>query len=175
MPQTIVPKICLIAARGRNGVIGSGGDLPWRLASDLKLFKALTRGKPVVMGRKTWESLPLKPLPGRLNIVVTGQAGYRAEGAQVVGDLGEAFDAAFIQANTDQVEDVFVIGGAQIYAATLPLADRLYLSEVSAMPEGDVRFPDFDEDDWSLIGEEAYEAGPDDDHDFVFRALERAS
>jgi dihydrofolate reductase len=171
--STIVPRICLIAARGRNNVIGVSGDLPWRLSSDLKLFKALTRGKPVVMGRKTWESLPLKPLPGRLNIVVTGQAGYHAQGAQVVGDFGEAFDAAFMQANTDRVDEVFVIGGAAVYAATLPLADRLYLSEVDAAPDGHVFFPEFDEADWSEIGREAYPAGPSDDHDFVFRGLER--
>lgn len=172
--NTIVPRTSLIAARGRNNVIGSDGDLPWRLRSDLKLFKALTKGKPVIMGRKTWESLPFKPLPGRLNIVVTRQAGYHAEGAHVVRDLGDAFDAAFVQANTDRVDEIFVIGGAQIYAATLGLADRLYLTEVDALPSGDAQFPAFDEGDWSEIGREAYDAGPEDDHAFVFRALERA-
>lgn len=170
---TIVPKISLIAARGRNNVIGSDGDLPWRLSSDLKLFKAVTRGKPVIMGRKTWESLPRRPLPGRLNIVVTRQAGYTAEGAQVVGDMGAAFDAAFIQANQDQVEEVFVIGGAQIYAAAMGLADRLYLTEVDAEPGGDAVFPEFDEAGWSERGREVYAAGEADDHAFVFRALER--
>lgn len=172
---TIVPRTCLIAARGRNNVIGSEGDLPWRLSSDLKLFKALTKGKPVIMGRKTWESLPRKPLPGRLNIVVTRQEIYRAEGAQVVGDLGDAFDAAFMQANIDRVDEVFVIGGAQIYAATIDLADRLYLTEVDAAPLGEAQFPAFDESDWSELGQQAYDAGPDDEHAFVFRALERAS
>jgi len=168
---TIVPRISLIAARGRNNVIGSDGDLPWRLSSDLKLFKAVTRGKPVIMGRKTWESLPRRPLPGRLNIVVTRQEGYRAEGAHVAGDMGEAFDAAFIQANQDQVDEVFVIGGAQIYAAALTLADRLYLTEVDASPAGEACFPDFDEAAWTELGREAGEA---DDHNFIFRALERA-
>lgn len=171
---TIVPKISLIAARGRNNVIGSDGDLPWRLSSDLRLFKAITRGKPVIMGRKTWESLPRRPLPGRLNIVITRQAGYRADGAQVVCDLGDAFDAAFIQANRDQVDEVFVIGGAQIYAAALALADRLYLTEVAASPAGEAVFPEFDEAGWSELGREAYAAGEADDHDFIFRALERA-
>jgi len=171
---TIVPRISLIAARGRNNIIGSEGDLPWRLRSDLKLFKAVTRGKPVIMGRKTWESLPRRPLPGRLNIVITRQSGYFAEGAQVVGDMGDAFDAAFIQANTDQVDEVFVIGGAQVYAATMTVADRLYLTEVDATPAGDAAFPAFAEKDWSEIGREVYPAGEADDHAFVFRALERA-
>lgn len=170
---TIVPKISLIAARGRNNVIGSAGDLPWRLSSDLKLFKAITRGKPVIMGRKTWESLPLRPLPGRLNIVVTRQPGYPAQGGHVVGDMGDAFDAAFLQANQDAVDEVFVIGGAQIYAAALPLADRLYLTEVEASPAGEAVFPELDEASWSELGREHYRAGESDDHDFVFRALER--
>ncbi|MEC9250740.1 MAG: dihydrofolate reductase [Pseudomonadota bacterium] len=171
--NTIVPRISLIVARGRNNIIGSDGDLPWRLSSDLKLFKAITKGKPVIMGRKTWESLPRKPLPGRLNIVVTRQAGYTAEGAQVVGDMGDAFDAAFIQANTDRVDEVFVIGGAQIYAAAMTVADRLYLTEVDAAPVGDAAFPDFSEKDWSELGREVYPASEVDDHAFVFRALER--
>ncbi|MDM7985199.1 MAG: dihydrofolate reductase [Maricaulis sp.] len=171
--NTIVPRVSLIAARGRNNIIGSDGDLPWRLSSDLKLFKAITKGKPVIMGRKTWESLPRKPLPGRLNIVVTRQAGYTAEGAQVVGDMGDAFDAAFIQANTDRVDEVFVIGGAQIYAAAMTVADRLYLTEVDAAPVGDAAFPEFSEKDWSELGREVYLASEVDDHAFVFRALER--
>lgn len=171
--NTIVPRISLIVARGRNNIIGSDGDLPWRLSSDLKLFKAITKGKPVIMGRKTWESLPRKPLPGRLNIVVTRQAGYTAEGAQVVGDMGDAFDAAFIQANTDRVDEVFVIGGAQIYAAAMTVADRLYLTEVDAAPAGDAAFPEFSEKDWSELGREVYPASEVDDHAFVFRALER--
>ncbi|WP_300527493.1 dihydrofolate reductase [Maricaulis sp.] len=172
---TIVPKISLIAARGRNNVIGTDGDLPWRLSSDLKLFKAVTKGKPVIMGRKTWDSLPRKPLPGRANIVVTRQPGYHAEGAQVVGDMGAAFDEAFVRANMDQVDEVFVIGGAQIYAAALALADRLYITEVDAEPAGEAVFPAFDEADWSEIGRQDYDPGENDDHAFTFRALERAS
>lgn len=173
--NTIVPKISLIAARGRNNVIGADGDLPWRLSTDLKLFKAVTKGKPVIMGRKTWESLPRKPLPGRLNIVVTRQAGYRAEGARVVGDMGAAFDEAFVRANMDRVDEVFVIGGAQIYSAAMALADRLYLTEVDAAPAGEALFPEFDAADWSEIGRQDYDPGENDDHAFTFRALERAS
>jgi dihydrofolate reductase len=170
---TIVPKICLIAARGRNNVIGADGDLPWRLSSDLRRFKDLTRGKPVIMGRRTWESLPRRPLPDRLNIVVTRQPGYTARGARAVADLGAAMDAAFIQANTDRVDEVFVIGGAQIYAGALALADRLYLTEVDAEPAGETRFPDFDESAWTEILREAVTAGEGDDHAFVMRCLER--
>jgi len=173
MTATIVPKICLVVARGRNGVIGADGDLPWRLSSDLKLFKDTTRGKPVIMGRKTWESLPRRPLPGRLNIVVTRQPGYAADDALVAGDLGDALSAAFARANEDRVAEVCVIGGAQIYAATLGLADRLYLTEVEADPPGEVCFPEFDAAAWTEVSREAFQAGEGDDHAFVFRRLDR--
>lgn len=171
--STTIPKLCLIAARGRNGVIGAEGDLPWRLSSDLKRFKALTGGKPVIMGRKTWESLPRRPLPGRLNIVVTRQDGYRAEGGHVAGDLGEAMDIAFMAADRDGVDEVFVIGGAQIYAATLARADRLYLTEVDAEPAGDACFPAFDEAGWQETAREVFPAGEGDDHAFILRRLDR--
>lgn len=171
---TIMPKIAIVVARGANGVIGADGDLPWRLSSDLQRFKAITTGKPIIMGRKTWESLPRRPLPGRLNIVVTRQDGYVAEGARVVGDLGDAMDAAFMQANQDGVDEVCVIGGAQIYAATLALTDRLYLTEVEASPAGDARLPGIVEAEWREIAREAHPAGERDDHAFVLRTLERA-
>jgi len=162
-----------MAARGRNGVIGCDGDIPWHLGSDFKLFKKATSGKPVIMGRKTWESLPRKPLPGRLNIVVTRSEDYSADGAKVVSSLEQAFTVAFEQARADQSDEVFVIGGAQIYAMALPRADRLYLTEVDASPEGSVHFPDFCEIDWTETRHELYEAGPVDDHAFVFRVLSR--
>jgi dihydrofolate reductase len=167
------PRICLIVARGRNGVIGSDGDMPWRLSSDLKQFKALTSGKPVIMGRKTWDSLPRRPLPGRLNIVVTRQSDFLAEGAQVVGDLDAAFEIATRQAQTDSVDEVFVIGGAQIYTASLARADRLYITEVDAEPAGDVVFPALSEADWNEASRVLCEAGPGDDHAFICRVLER--
>ena len=173
--NTTIPKISLIAARGRNNVIGADGDLPWRLSSDLKLFKAVTKGKPVIMGRKTWESRPRKPLPGRVNIVVTRQSEYTAEGALVVGDMGAAFDEAFIRANMDQVDEVFVIGGAQIYAAAMAVAGRLYITEVDAEPAGEAVFPVFDEAGWSETGRQDYDPGENDDHAFTFRTLERVS
>ena len=169
----VSPRICLIVARGRNGVIGNGGDLPWRLSSDLKQFKALTSGKPIIMGRKTWDSLPRRPLPGRLNIVVTRQAEFVADGAQVVGDLDAAFALAAAQARSDAVDAIFVIGGAQIYDAALTRAQRLYITEVDAEPAGDVVFPALAAAQWSELSRVACEAGPGDDHSFVCRVLER--
>ncbi|WP_420433446.1 dihydrofolate reductase [Hyphobacterium sp.] len=166
-------RTALVVAAAKNGVIGRGGDLPWRLKSDLQLFKKNTLGKPVIMGRKTWESLPVKPLPGRTNIVVTRTDGYHAEKAIVVGDLGAAFDEAHIRADMDGVEEVCVIGGAQIYADTRQVADRIYLTEVEAEPEGDAFLEPFAPDIWKEIHREAFPAGPDDDHPFVFRVLER--
>ena len=170
---TIIPKLCLIAARGRNGVIGTEGDLPWRLSSDLKHFKATTKGKPVIMGRKTWESLPFKPLPGRTNIVVTRQVGYAAEGAQVFTDLDAALAAGSAAAQADGVDEVFVIGGAQIYAEALHKADRLYLTDVEAEPAGEAVFPAFEESAWHEIHREAFAAGEGDDHAFIVRCLEK--
>lgn len=165
--------IALVVARARNGVIGRDGDLPWRLKSDMAFFKATTMGKPVVMGRKTWDSLPRKPLPGRLNIVVTRQPGYVADGAEIFTDLDAALDRARAQAKVDGVAEVCVIGGAQIYSETLPVADRLYLTEVEADPVGDAHFPDPDPSIWREISAERREAGEGDDHAWTIRVLER--
>lgn len=167
------PVIALLVARARNGVIGRDGDLPWRLKSDMAFFKATTMGKPVVMGRKTWDSLPRKPLPGRLNIVVTRQPGYAADGAEVFASLATALDRARAQAKADGVAEVCVIGGAQIYNETLPVADRLYLTEVAAEPDGDAYFPDPDPAVWREISAEHREAGEGDDHAYTIRVLER--
>ncbi|WP_421790938.1 dihydrofolate reductase [Hyphobacterium sp.] len=166
-------KIALVVAAAKNGVIGRKGDLPWRLKTDLQLFKKNTLGKPVIMGRKTWESLPFKPLPGRLNIVVTRREGYTAEGAMVVGDLGEAFDHARMQADTDGVDEVCVIGGAQVYAETRQVADKIYLTEVDAEPEGDAFLEPFDAKDWREVSRETFRAGPGDDYAFDYRVLLR--
>ena len=169
----IVPKLALIAARAKNGVIGRDGDLPWRLKTDLQLFKKNTLGKPVIMGRKTWESLPFRPLPKRPNIVVTRTPGYQAEGAIVVGDLDAAFEAAHRLAEDAGVDEVCVIGGAQIYAETRKVADRIYLTEVDAEPDGDAILDPFPDDIWVEISSEAFPAGESDDYAFVFRVLER--
>ena len=126
-------------ARARNGVIGRDGTLPWRLKSDLANFRAVTMGKPVIMGRKTWDSLPKKPLPGRKNIVLSRDRDFRAEGAWSFSDFPAALAAARAMAAADGADEVSVIGGAALYALALPLADRLYLTEVDCAPQGDAR------------------------------------
>ena len=171
--MTPLPHIALVVARARNGVIGRDGELPWRLRSDLQRFKAVTMGKPCIMGRKTWDSLPLKPLPGRLNLVLSKDESFEARGAVVCTTLDEAVEIAREQAMDDGVDEVCVIGGAGLFAAALPRAKRLYLTEVDAEPEGDVRFPPFDESAWVEVSSEAVPAGEKDDHAFVFRVLER--
>jgi len=160
-------------ARGANGVIGAGGALPWRLRSDLALFKTLTFGKPVIMGRRTWDSLPRRPLPGRVNIVLSRDGAFEPPGAVVSEDFSEALQIAREQAADDGEEEVCVIGGAEIFAMALPKARRMYLTEVAASPEGDVMFPPFDEAAWTEIRRETHPAGPDDQFPFVFRVLER--
>jgi dihydrofolate reductase len=136
--------LSLIIARADNGVIGSKGKLPWRLPADLKYFKAMTLGKPIIMGRKTWCSLG-RPLPGRQNIVLTRQPGFAAAGASVAASLDEAL--ALAQEGGDERE-VMVIGGAEIYHLALARADRVYLTEVHARPPGDTCFPAFDATEW---------------------------
>jgi dihydrofolate reductase len=160
-------------ARARNGVFGKDGGLPWRLKSDLQMFKALTMGKPIIMGRKTWESLPIKPLPGRMNIVLTRDASFEPKGALVCETLDEAVQIAREQAAEDGVEEVCVIGGAAVAKAAFPKARRLYLTEVEGDPEGDVTLPDFDLTGWTEIRRERHEAGPGDEYPFRFRLLER--
>lgn len=170
-------QIALVVARGSNGVIGRDGNLPWRIRSDLQRFKALTIGKPCIMGRKTWESLPLRPLPGRLNLVLTKDESYheseKAKGCVVVTSLDEALSMAREQAADDEVNEICIIGGAAIFEAALPRAKRLYITEVDAAPDGDVLFPAFNEADWTETLNEAHPAGEKDDHAFTFRTLER--
>ncbi|WP_312812833.1 dihydrofolate reductase [Brevundimonas sp.] len=170
-------QIALVVARGSNGVIGRDGNLPWRIRSDLQRFKAITIGKPCIMGRKTWESLPLRPLPGRLNLVLTKDESYheseKAKGCVVVTSLDEALSMAREQAADDEVNEICIIGGAAIFEAALPRAKRLYITEVDAAPDGDVLFPAFNEADWTETLNEAHPAGEKDDHAFTFRTLER--
>ena len=162
-------------ARARNGVIGRGDTLPWRLATDLRRFRTLTLGKPVLMGRKTWLSLPLRsrPLPGRLNVVLTRDPAFEAEGAVVCHDFTEALEIAREQAAEDGKEEVCVIGGADLFALALPKARRIYLTEVGGEPEGDILMPAIDETGWREVRREAAPAGPEDEFPTVFRVLER--
>ncbi|WP_122465433.1 MULTISPECIES: dihydrofolate reductase [Brevundimonas] len=167
------PHIALVVARARNGVIGRDGDLPWHLRSDMQRFKAITLGKPCLMGRKTWDSLPLRPLPGRLNLVLTRDLSYEARGAVVCESLAEALSIAKETAVEDGVDEVCVIGGAQLYAAAMPRARRLYITEVEAEPGGDALFPAFDETAFEETLAERHPASDKDDHAFTFRVLER--
>ncbi|WP_259780536.1 dihydrofolate reductase [Aestuariispira ectoiniformans] len=139
--------ISLIVAMGRNNVIGVEGGLPWHIPGDLKFFKAQTLGKPIVMGRKTFESIG-RPLPGRPNIVITRQEGYAPEGVEVVSTLRDALRLGTEHAERLGKDEVMIVGGAQIYAASLERADRLYITEVDAAPEGDAYFPKVDKAAW---------------------------
>lgn len=146
------PRVSIIAAIAANGVIGSGNALPWRLPEDLKRFKALTLGHPVIMGRKTFESIG-RPLPGRRNIVVSRNPAFAADGCEAAGSL-----AAALASCTGTTDEAFVIGGAQIYADALPLADRLYLTEIRMDYPGDARFPAFDRSLWHEAGRERHQS-----------------
>jgi dihydrofolate reductase len=161
-----VPDISLILAMAGNGVIGDRGAIPWRLPQDMRRFKALTLGKPNIMGRKTWESLPKKPLPGRTNIIVTGDRNYRAEGATVVATIQEALGRAKAQ----DPEEIMVIGGAQIYRAALPLDTRVHLTEIHTTVEGDTTFT-FDRADWNEVAREDHKT--EDGLSYSFVTLER--
>jgi dihydrofolate reductase len=139
-----MPPISLVVARAENGVIGAGGALPWRLDGDLPRFKQITLGKPCIMGHKTWDSLPRKPLPGRTNIVLTRDAAFAAEGAVVAHALDEALEFAA----SENPAEIMVIGGADIFAAALPLASKIHLTEVHSAPAGDVFLPGFPAEIW---------------------------
>jgi dihydrofolate reductase len=157
--------ISLIVAASKNGVIGRDGDLPWRQSDDLRHFKAVTMGKPIVMGRKTWDSIG-RPLPGRQNIVVSRQPGLEIEGADVVASPAAAVDIAAGAA------EIMIIGGSEIYKLFLPLADRVYLTRVHAEVEGDAWFPALG-DDWRLVSDERHAADDNNEHDMSFRLYER--
>ena len=160
-------------ARARNGVIGRNGKLPWRLKSDMAIFRATTMGKPVIMGRKTWESLPKKPLVGRTNIVLSRDGSFEPQGAVVCEEFSEAVSIGREQAEEDGADEVCVIGGASLFELALAKARRLYLTEVDADVEGDVVLSPIDETRWTEVRSQHYEAGPDDEHAFTFRVLER--
>jgi dihydrofolate reductase len=159
-------RIAAVVAVSRNGVIGRDGGLPWHISSDLKRFKAITMGKPIIMGRKTWESLPRKPLPGRKNIVITRHAGFKAEGATVVSDVQAALQAA------GNVDEIAVIGGGEIYQLFFPVTNRVYLTEVDMEVEGDTYFPPLEISEWQEVAREVVAAGPNDSAGFVLRTLD---
>jgi dihydrofolate reductase len=140
----------MIAAVAENGVIGAAQTIPWRIPSDFAYFKRTTMGKPMVMGRKQFETVG-KPLPGRTNIIVSRQAGYQPEGTLVFASIDAALAAAQDIAAADGVDEIMIIGGGELYAQTMARADRLYISHVDLQPEGDVRFPAIVPEDWVVV------------------------
>ncbi len=160
------PLISIISAMARNRVIGHQNRLPWHLPADLQHFKAVTMGKPMVMGRKTWESLP-GLLPGRPHIVVSRNRDYRAEGARVVHSLEEAIDAA------GRVEELMIVGGANLYAQALSHAGRMYLTLIDAEVPGDACFPVFDVGQWQETAREKHPADAKNPFDYQFIKLEK--
>lgn len=172
MTSAKTPQIVLVAAAAENGVIGAVGGMPWRLSSDLKRFKRLTSGHPVVMGRKTFASIG-RPLPGRTNIVITRDPGFAHEGLRVVATPAEGLALAGEIARADGVDAIMVIGGGQIYAATIGRADRLEITRVHATPEGDTRFPDIDPAIWRETAREIPQRGPKDSADVTFLTYSR--
>ena len=164
--------IALIAAVARNNVIGADQSIPWRIPSDFAWFKATTMGKPMVMGRKQFETFP-KPLPGRPHIVVTRQHNFAPEGVLVRHSLPEALAAARRLAEASEQDEIMVIGGGDIYAQAMPLADRLYISHVDLEPEGDVRFPPIDPAVWQVVAEPEMPRSERDDAAYSIRVYER--
>lgn len=164
--------VALIAAVAENGVIGLGNSIPWRLPSDFAFFKRMTVGKPLVMGRRTFESIG-RPLPERVNIVVSRQRGYQPDGVLVIDRLEAALDHAQAIAAADGAGEVMVAGGEAIYRAALPLADRLYISHVALAPEGDAFFPEIDPTVWIVVDEPEVPRNERDSASFRVTVYER--
>lgn len=162
--------ITFVVAVADNGVIGREGGLPWRLSSDLRRFRADTLGRPVIMGRKTWDSIG-KPLPGRTNIVITREPGWRAAGAEAAGSLAEALAIARRSPGGDS--EICIIGGGEIFAEAMPLADRLKVTHVHASPDGDTFFPPIDRAAWRKVHGEAIPAGERDSHATCYAIYDR--
>ncbi len=168
-----MPQIVLIAAVARNGVIGADNDMPWKLSSDLKRLKRLTVGKPVVVGRKTFLSFGGKPLPGRPHVIVSRDAAYAPEGAEAQTTVPAAFSRAVQLANDLGVDEVYCLGGGQIYSEAIRFADRLEITEVDAHPDGDTRFPEIAQDAWKEISRVPAERTERDSADMVFVTYRR--
>jgi len=167
-----VIRLAIIVAVAENGVIGRDNALPWKLPEDMRHFKRVTMGKPIIMGRKTFESIG-QPLPGRTNIVITHNPAFRAEGVKVVSSVEEALQLAQHTASVDGVEEAVVIGGSEIYRIALPLADRLYITEVHASVEGDAVLPRIHWDEWRETSRERCVARAPNPHDYSFVCYER--
>ncbi|MBT6032845.1 MAG: type 3 dihydrofolate reductase [Kordiimonadaceae bacterium] len=165
-------KTSLIVAATENGVIGKDNDMPWKISSDLQYFKKITMNKPIIMGRKTFQSIG-KPLPGRVNIVITRDTNFVVDGVITAHSVDMALDVAKGMAGSKGLKEIMVIGGAQIYALCLPQADRLYLTRIHAEIEGDAYFPELDAKDWLEYSSDRHKAGEKDSHDYSFIVLDR--
>ncbi|MEQ9518127.1 MAG: dihydrofolate reductase [Parvibaculum sp.] len=165
--------ICHFVAIAENGVIGKDNGMPWKLSGDLQYLKRMTMGKPIIMGRKTWESFPRRPLPGRPNLIVTRQADYDAPGGEVFTNVEAALERAKALCGELGVDEIMILGGAEIYAATLPFTDRIYLTRVHARPEGDTLFPPFDEKAWREVRNVRQGRSERDSADYSLIVLER--
>ncbi|MCP5213781.1 MAG: dihydrofolate reductase [Pseudomonadales bacterium] len=165
-------RLALIVAMAENRVIGINNNLPWHLSNDLRYFKAITMGKPVILGRKTHQSIG-KPLPGRTNIVISTDAGADFEGCSVVSSVEEALELAENIALIDGSSEAIVMGGAQIYELCLPFVDRIYLTEVHAHVRGDTYFPKFDRSEWQEVGREDFDPEGDNPYEYSFVVLDR--
>ena len=159
-------RVSIIVAMARNRVIGAGGKIPWHLPGELKMFKTITMGHPILMGRKTWESIG-RLLPGRTTIIVTRQSGYHVQGAIVAASLDAAMAAC------GATDEIFVIGGAELYAAALPIADRIYLTVVDADIEGDTLMPQFDLAQWRKHSSQAYIADSKNPYSYTLAIFDR--
>ncbi|MGH6864601.1 MAG: dihydrofolate reductase [Methyloceanibacter sp.] len=168
------PVIALVVAMGENRAIGKGGSLPWHLRSDMHYFRKITMGKPVLMGRRTFKSLP-RVLDGRLNVVLTRDRGFVAADAVMAYSLEEGLAAARASAARTGAGEIMVIGGEDVFREVLPQIDRIYLTEVHAAPEADTWFPKLDPNAWREVSRQRHEAGPKDDHACSFVILERVS
>ncbi|MGV8834277.1 MAG: dihydrofolate reductase [Devosia sp.] len=165
-------RIAMIVGVAANGVIGNDQTIPWRIPSDMQFFKATTLGKPIIMGRKQYETVG-KPLPGRTNIVVTRQQGYQPDGVIVVSSLDNALETARGIAERDGVDEIMIIGGGDIYAQMMDRADRLYISHIALTPEGDVRFPEIDPAVWTVIEQPDVTANPKDSGSYHINVYQR--
>lgn len=165
-------NLAIIVAQAKNRVIGINNKLPWHLPEDLRYFKQVTMGKPIIMGRNTYESIG-RPLPGRTNIVITRQNDYAPEGVRVVNSLDEAVELAESIALINGIDEAMVIGGAQIYEQALASAQRLYLTEVDAEIDGDAWFPEFERQEWSEVGREDFSAEGPNPYNYSFIVLDR--
>jgi dihydrofolate reductase len=167
------PRLSLIVACAENRVIGHKGGMPWHIRSELKHFKSVTQTKPVIMGSKTWASLPKKPLPGRLNIVLSLDLRFEAEGGVLCSGMFEALELARDHATDEGLDEFFIIGGAKLYEQTLSQADRIYMTLVHANPQGDTYFPELDPANWVETQSQFHARAEHDDYDFTVKIFGR--